>query len=995
MSGPLLPVKELSLEQLTVFRQAALILTSSLDLDDALTNAISACLPFIGDFGFFDVVLQDKVRRTAGAYGDPELQVALAASSWNRQERTDINLCALSTGQPALHENTDDIWFAHAFGNAPRTLPFNSMLSVPVFHGIELIGSLTLFMGRSGRHHSQADLHFAAELSSLAAPIVVKARLMAQQHVLNGQLEERVAERTTERDRIWRLCKDILAVANFDGVFTAVNPSFTSLLGWTHEEAQAAAASDLLHPADLPQWTSQVRTLAQGKQQSQIECRWKSKGGTYIWISWTLVSENDAIYCAGRDVTELHRQRAQVLRENEQRFRLALQVGGMGAWQWNVIENKVTWWPGMAELHGMPSGSGLNKVQDYLLLVHPDDRELAGRSLGGKLDENAGKGIEYRIVCPDGSIRWLEGRGEITQSEQGTPVTMSGVCVDVTERKLTEQRLRFLAKASTALAELVDHEETMARIAGLAVPDFADWCTVDLLSAENALKRVAVTHIDPAKVELAHELHRRYPPDPAVPTGTWQVIRTGQSALIAEITDDMLAASVNDADYLQIIRDLGLRSYIGVPLSVRGKTIGVLTFISAESQHIYTAADVVMAEEIARRAGVAIDNSFLYRTLQESDRRKDEFLAMLGHELRNPLAPISAAAQLLAGNADPAHVQRASDVIARQVAHMTVLVDDLLDVSRVTRGDVVLQMGTVDMRNVVQAAVEQVRPLIQRKSQFLNITTSQDNLFIEGDQNRLVQILSNVLNNAAKFTQPGGDIHLHAELDGSEVKISVRDNGAGMAPALLNGAFELFVQGATTIDRSQGGLGIGLALVKHLVGLHGGSVSAYSDGPDTGSLFIIRIPLAQQHKIERGPVMASDAASNSTGMRFLIVDDNVDAALTLSMLLEVAGHKVELAHHPFDALDFLDKTSYDVVLLDIGLPDLDGRELARRIRAGMHGNMPLIIGISGYGQLADRDSGLAAGMDHYLIKPINTQELLLLTGAAPLRSHASQNIARS
>lgn|GEM_PF-4633625 len=474
--------KQLSPDQLAVFRQAALILTSSMELDDALANAIGACLPFIGDFGFFDVVLQDGVRRTAGAHQDPGLQQVLAGSAWNRQERTDINLCALSSGQSVLHPNTDDAWFAQAFGGVPRTLAFHSMLSVPVLHGDELIGSLTLFMGRSGRHHSHADLVFAAELSSLAAPVVVKARLMAQQTQLNEQLQERVAVRTSERDRIWRMSKDILAVAQADGTFTAVNPSFTRLLGWSGHEAQSMPLHTLLQPDCYSAWASEISMLARGKGQSEIEGRWRCKDETFRWVAWTLVAEGDSIYCVGRDVTEVHKERAAVLNASEKRFQLALAVGGMGAWQWNVADDSVIWWRGMAELHGMPPGSQLRQVQDYLGLVHPDDRALAGRSLGGHLDENAGKGIEYRVMWPDGSIRWLEGRGEVTYNGQGQPVSMSGVCVDVTQRKLTEQRLQFLARVSGELAELVDHEETMARIAGLAVPYFADWCTVDLLS---------------------------------------------------------------------------------------------------------------------------------------------------------------------------------------------------------------------------------------------------------------------------------------------------------------------------------------------------------------------------------------------------------------------------------------------------------------------------------------------------------------------------------
>jgi len=504
-------------------------------------------------------------------------------------------------------------------------------------------------------------------------------------------------------------------------------------------------------------------------------------------------------------------------------------------------------------------------------------------------------------------------------------------------------------------------------------------------SVKRAISRVAVAHVDPAKVALAHDLHRRYPPDPAAATGAWQVIRTGQAELLAEISDDILAASIEDKVYLQIIRDLGLRSYIGVPLSIRGKTIGVLTFISAESRHIYNTADVDIAIEIGRRAGVAIDNSLLYRKLQENDRRKDEFLAMLGHELRNPLAPISAAAQLLSNHPAPVQVQRASAVIARQVAHMTGLVDDLLDVSRVTRGDVVIDREVIDLRTVIHCAIEQVRPLIKSKSQHLHVTLGETELAIEGDHKRLVQVMANLLNNAAKFTHPGGDIHVHSAYSSGMIRISVRDNGIGMPSELLSQAFDLFVQGDTTVDRSLGGLGLGLALVKHLIGLHGGTVAADSDGPDHGSAFTIDIPCALGTAADDMPAPAVTGPGRDPGSkRVLLVDDNVDAAVMLSMVLEADGYQVELAHHPFDALDQLANGAFDVVLLDIGLPELDGREVARRIRADAGGAGPLIIGVSGYGQESDLHSALAAGMDAYLIKPVDPSKLLnLLNTGAP------------
>ena len=231
--------------------------------------------------------------------------------------------------------------------------------------------------------------------------------------------------------------------------------------------------------------------------------------------------------------------------------------------------------------------------------------------------------------------------------DDGQPLRMIGIGLDVTQRKRAEQTARFLADASAALAVLVDFDSTLQKVASLAVPSFADWATVDLVEADGSLRRVAVAHIDPAKVQLAHDVHRRFPPDPAAPQGVWNILRTGQSEIVPEITDELLVQSVKDDELLGIMRELGLKSYIGVPLTVRGKTLGVITFIAAESGHRYDETDLAVAEDLASRAAIAIENAQLYRELRDADRRKDEFLATLAHELRNPLAPIRNGLQVL------------------------------------------------------------------------------------------------------------------------------------------------------------------------------------------------------------------------------------------------------------------------------------------------------------------------------------------------------------
>jgi len=373
--------------------------------------------------------------------------------------------------------------------------------------------------------------------------------------------------------------------------------------------------------------------------------------------------------------------------------------------------------------------------------------------------------------------------------------------------------------------------------------------------------------------------------------------------------------------------------------------------------------------------------------LRQADRRKDEFLAMLAHELRNPLAPIGAAADLLAlGPSDPARVQQTSSIIARQVKHMTGLIDDLLDVSRVTRGLIRLELERLDLKRVVTEAIEQTRPVIDARGHRLLVRTPPGPAIVRGDRKRLVQVVANLLTNAAKYTPTGGDIAVEVELDPGQVKVDVSDTGIGMTPDLVEDAFKLFSQAERTADRAQGGLGIGLALVERLVKLHDGSISAASDGPGRGSRFTLCMPrvdagtdTAREHAPPHFP------AAGENALRVLVVDDNRDAAEMLVMLIQTLGHAALVEHTPLSALERARVEKPDVCLLDLGLPDIDGTELARRLRAQPETASATLIAITGYGRDHDRAAAMAAGFDHYFVKPVDGSRLaeLLAYAKAP------------
>jgi len=400
-----------------------------------------------------------------------------------------------------------------------------------------------------------------------------------------------------------------------------------------------------------------------------------------------------------------------------------------------------------------------------------------------------------------------------------------------------------------------------------------------------------------------------------------------------------------------------------------------------------------------RVRGVTVDVTQRYEAehaLREAGRKKDEFLAMLAHELRNPLAPISSAAEMLKLVArHDERVRRSSDVILRQVKHMTALVDDLLDVSRVTRGLVELDRGIIDIEAVVASAIEQARPLIEARRHTLALQMAPlpagAAILVDGDRTRLVQVLANLLNNAAKYTPPDGAVTLAVDVDvgAGQVEIAVTDNGIGIDSQLLPHVFELFTQATRTPDRSQGGLGIGLALVKNMVALHGGSVKASSAGPGAGSTFSFTLPVLSGNGL--APVPAADRAQAiaAPGLRIMLVDDNLDAAETLSTLLQLQGHGVSVHAHPADALHAAQEQAAQgrapqVFLLDIGLPEMDGHELARRLREVVgRQQRATFIALSGYGQEHDRVLSHAAGFDHHFVKPLDTALLARVLAAAP------------
>jgi PAS domain S-box-containing protein len=605
-------------------------------------------------------------------------------------------------------------------------------------------------------------------------------------------------------------------------------------------------------------------------------------------------------------------------------------------------------------------------------LLHADEVRPAGEQWAACVATGAPFEMELRLLDRLQGFRWHLIRTVAVKDEAGRVARWYGTATDIHGQKRAEESARYLAEASAALASVVDYESTLQKIANLAVPYFADWSAVDLADDDGSLRRLAVAHQDPAKVALVEKLMQDYPPDRQAPSGAFAVLRSGKPEFVSEIPDEMLAQGAKDERHLRLIRSLGLKSYLCVPLVVSSNTLGVLTFATAESGRKYTDSDLALAADLAHRAAVAIENTQLYQALRDADRRKDEFLAMLAHELRNPLAPVRNALQILKmPRVDAGTFERSREMMERQVQHLVRMVDDLMDVSRVMRGKIELRKERVELASIVARAVETVQPPVDAQGHQLIIRIASESLLLEADPVRLAQVVGNLLTNAAKYTNPNGRIWLTGERDGDMAVLRVRDNGIGISPEMLPRIFELFVQVDHISTKAQGGLGIGLTLVKNLVEMHNGIVQARSEGLGKGSEFVVRLPLVadateQDHKTA-GPLAYS--IPPRSGKRLLVVDDNKDAADSLAMLLRLQGHEVRVAYSGMAAVETTKTYTPDVIFLDIGMPGMDGYEAARRIREQPGLGRTVLAALTGWGQEEDRRRTAEAGFDHHLVKP--------------------------
>jgi signal transduction histidine kinase/DNA-binding response OmpR family regulator len=496
-----------------------------------------------------------------------------------------------------------------------------------------------------------------------------------------------------------------------------------------------------------------------------------------------------------------------------------------------------------------------------------------------------------------------------------------------------------------------------------------------IMDLQGADRGVLMLH-DRERQEMVTAASAGFAPDQLASLGASLAGRQDDEGITAVISGDIVVADIGFdpvlAPHLAAARAAGDRGICATPLlTVTGEMIGsIATYFP--HPHRPTDREARMVEIYAQQAAQFIENARFHREIREADRHKGEFLAMLAHELRNPLSPLLNAMHLLRGAVTPA-AEQARAIAERQVLHLARLVDDLLDVSRIDTGKIELRTSPVVLQDVVGRAVDSSRPLVQSRDHNLSVNLPADPLLLMADPARLEQVLTNLLNNASKYTDLGGNIFLEVERSAGEATIRVRDTGIGITPELLPRVFDLFTQAKRSLDRSQGGLGIGLTLVRHLVELHGGTVSASSEGIGLGSVFTVRLPvsLVMPSDVPSGAI-AAPAASGTSRLRrpsrVLVVEDNPDGAQLLARVIRGFNHEATVVNDGPSALEAVQIQQFDLVLLDIGLPGMDGFEVARRIRRGSA--LPHLIALTGYGQEDDRIRSREAGFDDHLVKPV-------------------------
>lgn len=793
--------------------------------------------------------------------------------------------------------------------------------------------------------------------------------------------------------RICELSSSLYIVVGTDDRIRRASPNFSSLLGWTLEEALASSAERFVHPDDWEKTTRKLHSLTEANGICQFENRLLARDGSQRWVAWTatLIPDEEAIYAAGRDITE-SKQVEEVLRweasANAFRIRLADSI--------RPLERSDEIQRAAARV----IGEHFHAVRANFAAIYDDGKDTSHAVVEEEYARDVPSSIGQHILTQ-------YGRSFVTASRAGQITAVEDVATDTHLSPEERRAYRQLRIAAIVVVPLIRRDQLQAV---MTVSDTRPrtWSEMELGLMREAAERVWAA-IERAEVEAAlRQSEERYRlVIRATNDVIWDWDLEANRITWNEAASDQfgygpaeLGSTVED--WYRYIhpddRDRVARSFEGAIESDRNSWADEYRFRKSDGSYAIFLDRGHIARDASGRAyrmiGSMTDLTERRRAeealreanvqLIESDRRKDEFLAMLAHELRNPLAAVHNAVQLLGRLITDPRKQHYMEILQRQSRTLSGLVDDLLDVSRVTRGLVMLKRERVNLGPVTERALDSVRGLLDEKHHQARVSLPHRPVEVIGDPVRLEQIIVNLLTNAAKYTDPGGEIELSLGTSGRQAEIRVRDTGIGIAPEMQRRIFDLFGQAERGLDRAQGGLGIGLTIVKSLVELHGGQIEVQSAGLGQGSEFLVKIPLAPSKKA-REPVGAEPAPQAEGGKRILVVEDSPDIAETMSLLLEEAGHQVTSVRDGPSALEKAEQMDPDLVLLDIGLPGMDGYEVARRMRENPHTRHSVLAALTGYGQASDRQLTEAAGFNAHFVKPVDFDVLKNFIAHAPGR----------
>jgi PAS domain S-box-containing protein len=632
------------------------------------------------------------------------------------------------------------------------------------------------------------------------------------------------------------------------------------------------------------------------------------------------------------DVTA-QREQELLLRQSDERLRAALSAAGMGTWRVDLRTGANAHDETLAQIFGIagdraPSNPGTKLIER----VHPDDRERVTEAIDRAIRDRSDFSEELRIIRPNGVVRWIRARGRVITDQSEAPLFFTGAVMDRTEQRRAEEYERLLGLATAALASSPEYERTLADVAASLAPRFAAACAVHFLG-EHGLEQIAAA---------------------------------GDESLIVDARPiiDTAAAGTAVVDH----------RLMALPLRAGGRIFGTIAFASAAGMPSFDADDRSFAVQLADYVALAVDHARLFRDLQQASRLKDEFLATLSHELRTPLNAVLGWTRMLRrGTVPPDRRDAVLDTIERNAAAQMQLVEELLDLSAMVAGGLRLNVTRVDLRDLLGGAVETIRPAADARSQRVSLSIDPDLPDVAADPARLRQVLWNLLTNAVKFTPAGGSIEIALTRGMSDVELTVSDSGHGIPPEFLPHVFEAFRQADSSSTRTVGGLGLGLAIVRHIVEAHGGSVSARSEGPGRGSVFVIRLPAGRAPAGSKEPLDERDALR---GRRVLAVDDDESTQELVATMLLMYGVSVRTAGRAAQALDILSSWRPDVLLADLAMPGEDGYALVRRVRAlpPPLGTIPAVA-LTAYTDPQSVQHAFTAGFDAHLGKPLEPHVL--------------------